>query len=152
MRNRRPSSGRITSRPSETRSRIRERWADRLLELQFFPLQSSYFPAAFGYGTTSFLAGSFLRPDYRFSLEWIYWRPPVDRLKEDHWNPSVRRPTRLPTPRHPTSSCTTPAAAPASNRRANWTWCRRIRAALQDPTGVNVHPIPIKFKFQEGGQ
>lgn len=29
-----------------------------------FPLQSGYFPAAFGYGASSFLAGSFLRPDY----------------------------------------------------------------------------------------
>lgn len=29
-----------------------------------FPLQSSYFPAAFGYGASSFLANSFLRPDY----------------------------------------------------------------------------------------
>lgn len=29
-----------------------------------FPLQSTYFPAAFGYGASSFLAGSFLRPDY----------------------------------------------------------------------------------------
>jgi hypothetical protein len=29
-----------------------------------FPLQPGYFPAAFGYGASSFLAGSFLRPDY----------------------------------------------------------------------------------------
>lgn len=29
-----------------------------------FPIQSGYFPAAFGYGASSFLAGSFLRPDY----------------------------------------------------------------------------------------
>lgn len=29
-----------------------------------FPIQSSYFPAAFGYGASSFLASSFMRPDY----------------------------------------------------------------------------------------